>query len=77
MRTLKTMKPGQKGTMEQSTRFGPSLLLVRYRGWSSHTTIVIPARFLCLCRGLQLESRVPSFHALLPPADLQRHPPRR
>ncbi len=31
MRTVKTMKPGQKGTKELLTRFGPSLLLVRYR----------------------------------------------
>ncbi len=31
MRTVKTLKPGQKGTKELSTRFGPSLLMVRYR----------------------------------------------
>ncbi len=31
MRTTKTLKPGQKGTKELVTRFGPSLLLVRYR----------------------------------------------
>ncbi len=31
MRTVKTLKPGQKGTKEMQKRFGPSLLLVRYR----------------------------------------------
>ena len=31
MRTVKTLKPGQKGTKELMTRFGPSLLCVRYR----------------------------------------------
>ena len=31
MRTVKTLKPGQKGTKELLTRFGPSLLYVRYR----------------------------------------------
>ncbi len=31
MRTTKTLKPGQKGTKELLTRFGPSLLYVRYR----------------------------------------------
>ncbi len=31
MRTLKTLKPGQDGTKELLTRFGPSLLYVRYR----------------------------------------------
>ena len=31
MRTLKTLKPGQKGTKELLTRYGPSLLCVRYR----------------------------------------------
>ena len=31
MRTLKTLKPGQKGTKDLSARYGPSLLLVRYR----------------------------------------------
>ncbi len=31
MRTVKTLKPGQKGTKELLTRFGPSLLCVRYR----------------------------------------------
>ncbi|MCP5116556.1 MAG: hypothetical protein GY953_37485 [bacterium] len=31
MRTLKTLKPGQKGTRELLTRFGSSLLCVRYR----------------------------------------------
>ncbi len=31
MRTVKTLKPGQKGTKEMLTRFGPSLLYVRYR----------------------------------------------
>ncbi len=31
MRTTKTLKPGQKGTKELVTQFGPSLLLVRYR----------------------------------------------
>ncbi len=29
MRTLKTLKPGQDGTKELLTRFGPSLLYVR------------------------------------------------
>ncbi len=29
--TLKTLKPGQKGTRELLTRYGPSLLCVRYR----------------------------------------------
>ncbi len=31
MRTVKTLKPGQKGTKELLTRFGPTLLCVRYR----------------------------------------------
>ncbi len=31
MRTVKTLRPGQKGTKEMQKRFGPSLLLVRYR----------------------------------------------
>ena len=31
MRTVKTLRPGQKGTKELLTRFGPSLLVVRYR----------------------------------------------
>ncbi len=31
MRTVKTLRPGQKGTKELQKRFGPSLLLVRYR----------------------------------------------
>ncbi len=31
MRTVKTLKPGQKGTRKLLTRFGPSLLCVRYR----------------------------------------------
>ncbi len=31
MRTVKTLKPGQDGTGELLTRFGPSLLQVRYR----------------------------------------------
>ena len=31
MRTLTTMKPGQKGTKELLTRYGTSLLCVRYR----------------------------------------------
>ncbi len=31
MRTVKTLKPGQKGTKEMLTRFGPSLLYVRNR----------------------------------------------
>ena len=31
MRTVKTLKAGQKGTKELLTRFGPSLLCVRYR----------------------------------------------
>ncbi len=31
MRTLKTLKPGQKGTKDLLTRHGASLLLVRYR----------------------------------------------
>ena len=31
MRTVKTLKPGQAGTKELLTRFGPSLLYVRYR----------------------------------------------
>ncbi len=31
MRTLKALKPGQKGTKDLSARYGPSLLLVRYR----------------------------------------------
>ncbi len=31
MRIVKTLKPGQKGTKELMTRFGPSLLRVRYR----------------------------------------------
>ena len=31
MRTVKTLKPGQKGTKELLARFGPSLLNVRYR----------------------------------------------
>ena len=31
MRTLETLKPGQKGTKDLSARYGPSLLLVRYR----------------------------------------------
>ena len=31
MSTLKTLKPGQKGTKELLTRFGQSLLCVRYR----------------------------------------------
>ncbi len=31
MRTMKTLKPGQDGTKELLTRFGPSLLYVRYR----------------------------------------------
>jgi hypothetical protein len=31
VRTLKTLKPGQKGTKELLTRYGTSLLCVRYR----------------------------------------------
>ena len=31
MSTLKTLKPGQKGTRKLLTRYGPSLLCVRYR----------------------------------------------
>ncbi len=31
MRTVKTLKPGKKGTREMLKRFGPSLLYVRYR----------------------------------------------
>ncbi len=31
MRTVKTLKAGQNGTKELLTRFGPSLLCVRYR----------------------------------------------
>ncbi len=31
MRTVKTLKPGQDGTKALLTRFGPSLLYVRYR----------------------------------------------
>ena len=31
MRTVKPLKPGQKGTKELLTRYGPSLLYVRYR----------------------------------------------
>ncbi len=31
MRTVRTLKPGQNGTKELMTRFGPSLLCVRYR----------------------------------------------
>ena len=31
MRTLKTLKPGQKGTKELLTRYGTSLLCIRYR----------------------------------------------
>lgn len=31
MRTLKTLKPGQKGTKELLARYGTSLLCVRYR----------------------------------------------
>ncbi|MCP3995061.1 MAG: hypothetical protein GY722_08345 [bacterium] len=31
MRTMKTLKPGQAGTKELLTRFGPSLPRVRYR----------------------------------------------
>ena len=31
MRTVRTLKPGQKGTKELLTRFGPSLVGVRYR----------------------------------------------
>ncbi len=31
MRTVRTLKPGQKGTKELMSRFGPSLLRVRYR----------------------------------------------
>ncbi len=31
MRTLKTLKPGQKGTKDLLARYGPSLLCVRYR----------------------------------------------
>ncbi len=31
MRTVKTLRPGQKGTKELQKRFGPSPLLVRYR----------------------------------------------
>ena len=31
MRTVKTLKPGQKRTQGILTRFGPSLLYVRYR----------------------------------------------
>ena len=31
MRTVRTLKPGQDGTKELMTRFGPSLLCVRYR----------------------------------------------
>ncbi len=31
MRTVKTLRPGQKGTKELQKRSGPSLLLVRYR----------------------------------------------
>ena len=31
MRTVKTLKPGQKGTKEMLARYGPSLLNVRYR----------------------------------------------
>ena len=31
MRTTKTLKPGQKGTLELLERFGPSLFRVRYR----------------------------------------------
>ena len=31
MRTLKTLKPGQKGTRELLARYGSSLLCVRYR----------------------------------------------
>ncbi len=31
MRTVKTLKPGQKGTRKLLTCFGPSLLYVRYR----------------------------------------------
>ncbi len=31
MPIVKTLKPGQKGTKELMTRFGPSLLCVRYR----------------------------------------------
>ncbi len=31
MRTLKTLRPGQDGTKELLTRFGPNLLYVRYR----------------------------------------------
>ncbi len=36
MRTTKTLKPGQRGTKELVSRFGPSLLLVRVAlrvGW--------------------------------------------
>ncbi len=36
MRTTKTLKPGQKGTKELLTQFGPSLLLVRYRYDEEH-----------------------------------------
>ncbi len=36
MRTVKTLKPGQKGTRELLTRFGPSLLRVRYRYDEDH-----------------------------------------
>ncbi len=31
MRTLKTLKPGQRGTQELQARYGPSLLCFRYR----------------------------------------------
>ncbi len=31
MRIVKTLKPGQKGTKDLLTRFGPTLLCVRYR----------------------------------------------
>ena len=38
MRTLRTLKAGQKGDQELLTRYGPSLLCVRYRYDEDPTT---------------------------------------
>ena len=52
MRTLKTLKPGQKGTKELLTRYGTSLLCIRYRydettGERVKTVELIVRRYSC------------------------------
>ncbi len=63
MRTVKTLRPGQKGTKELPARFGPSLLLVRYRYDEDRREHLKTVELVIQRRPRDAESQSPSARA--------------